>query len=95
VIDKVRLVLKSSDVEKTEDSDVGDMKLNPASAEKFQAHLIKISSDCQTCLNRSKVLLSRCVAYPDGIPYDILVGKVKHRTPYEGDGGILYKPIKV
>jgi hypothetical protein len=79
----------------TDASTISETPLNPASAEKFMASLIEVKSDCQTCLNLSKVFHNRCVAYPDGIPQKILLGKVKHRTPYKGDGGILYKPIKI
>lgn len=33
-----------------------------------------------------------CLAYPDGIPQEILFGDVDHREPYEGDGGITFEP---
>ena len=61
---------------------------------KFVADLKQVRSDCQTCMNRSRILLNRCVAFPDGIPQPILLGEVSHKVPYPGDGGIEYKPIK-
>lgn len=34
----------------------------------------------------------RCLAFPDGIPDDILDGEFDHTDPHEGDGGIMYEP---
>jgi hypothetical protein len=36
--------------------------------------------------------LSRCSAFPDGIPDEILSGSKSHVKPYDGDGGILFEP---
>lgn len=33
---------------------------------------------------------SKCVAFPDGIPHDILFNRVSHKKPYKGDGGYRY-----
>jgi len=35
-----------------------------------------------------------CDAYPDGIPDAILFGDSDHKTPYPGDHGITFEPIK-
>lgn len=32
-----------------------------------------------------------CKAYPDGIPLEIVSGRVNHYLPYEGDNGIQYE----
>ena len=51
-----------------------------------------IISDCQTCANRSTKVSSLCLAFPNGIPMDILLGKVSHHIPYPGDDGIMWEP---
>jgi hypothetical protein len=58
---------------------------------KFAAeHVVMIKPLCDTCDHRSKVSPGRCLAFPQGIPTDILVGKVDHHGPVKGDGGFRY-----
>ena len=49
-------------------------------------------SDCTIC----KYYLSTkiCSAFPDGIPEEILNGKVSHEEPYPGDNGYQFIPIE-
>jgi len=35
----------------------------------------------------------KCDAYPDGIPFEIIMGDVDHHEPYKGDHGLQFKPI--
>lgn len=50
---------------------------------------------CPTCsryigISRDDVMV--CLAFPDGIPDDILGGEVDHTQPHDGDHGIQYEP---
>ena len=35
-----------------------------------------------------------CVAFPRGIPADIITGRFDHIQPHEGDGGIRFAPLR-
>jgi len=62
---------------------------------KFAAeHIVGIKPLCDTCDHRSKVASNLCLAFPEGIPFDILIGKVDHHKPVKGDGGITYQEKK-
>jgi len=47
---------------------------------------------CQACAN--KVGPNTCLAFPDGIPDEILYGETEHAEPYPGDNGIQFEPVK-
>ena len=34
----------------------------------------------------------KCKAFPDGIPDEIIQGRVEHNKPYPGDHGIMFEP---
>lgn len=53
--------------------------------------LTPLENSCETCVHRSKVLPGICAAFLNGIPEDIITGKVDHKTPVDGDGGITYE----
>lgn len=60
---------------------------------KEQATLIPVNAaqQCVNCKNKTPRGLT-CKAFPQGIPKEIFRGLHDHRTPYPGDGGILYDP---
>ena len=49
-------------------------------------------SQCTFCSHRSPDG-TRCKAYPQGIPVELLYNEHDHRTEFPGDQGIRYKPI--
>jgi hypothetical protein len=54
---------------------------------------LEIKSDCATCVHKS-IYFATCKAFPNGIPKQLLSGELQHRTPFQGDSGIMYEPIK-
>lgn len=63
-----------------------------AKKDKFESSFLNIKKpSCSSCVWRSKVNLSVCVAFPRGIPVEILTGKNDHKEPYKGDNGIQFK----
>lgn len=62
---------------------------------KFSAeYLVQLDPLCSTCKHRSKVSSALCLAFPKGIPMDIITGKVDHTKPANGDQGIRYEKSK-
>jgi len=49
-------------------------------------------ASCVSC--KRKVRGPICEAYPDGIPEEILDGRIDHKTPYPGDHGLIYLPVR-
>lgn len=49
---------------------------------------------CVTCKHFDVTRYDKdvCSAFPDGIPFEIRLGKVSHKTPVDGDHGIVYEP---
>lgn len=60
-----------------------------SSPDKFTGDVTIVRIACHTCKHYNKDLT--CKAFPDRIPHDILTGKHNHKTPFEGDGGIVYE----
>ena len=46
---------------------------------------------CQACENYRG--MGRCLAFPGGIPHDVLRGEKEHDQPIKGDHGIRFAPI--
>lgn len=47
---------------------------------------------CASCRHKHEDS-DTCDAFEDGIPDEFLDGDEKHRSPVEGDGGIVYDPV--
>ena len=48
---------------------------------------------CHMCKHKYSVSPG-CAAYPSDIPMDILLGRIDHRDPVNGDNGIQFEPIE-
>jgi hypothetical protein len=51
-----------------------------------------VRASCVSCARKARGPI--CEAYPDGIPEEILNGKVDHKTPFPGDNGLVYLPVR-
>lgn len=54
------------------------------------------SVPCHTCKHLDRITKpkgKKCLAFPDGIPEDILKGRRNHLNHIEGDRGYKYEPI--
>jgi hypothetical protein len=50
-------------------------------------------TQCERCIFRFADQLT-CVAFPKGVPAEIIHGRFDHRQPFEGDGGIRFVPSR-
>jgi len=51
------------------------------------------SAQCFICVHLfSDRLKLRCLAFPSGIPAEIITGEFDHTKPYPGDRGIRFSP---
>lgn len=60
--------------------------------EKFIGEALFFKNSCSVCKNQNPYRLNCCMAFPDGIPKDILSGKVSHEDAVDGDHGIRFEP---
>jgi hypothetical protein len=51
------------------------------------------SSQCARCIFKMAGK-QVCVAFPRGIPGEIISGRLDHTQPHEGDGGIRFVPLR-
>lgn len=49
------------------------------------------AGQCDRCIYRLQGRAD-CVAFPWGIPAEILDGRFNHQQPYPGDGGFRFEP---
>lgn len=59
--------------------------------DKMVSNAKMITPQCAKCEYRDAEAPNRCLAFPQGIPVDILTNKVSHKKPYKGDHGIQFK----
>lgn len=75
-----------------QDTDVDYSMVQP---DKFAGNYAQaVTPLCATCQHRDSEDLFRCLAYPKGIPLEILTGEVDHNDKYKGDHGIQFKAVE-
>lgn len=58
----------------------------------FTLAQMQVPSSCLTCRHKRRDGRRGCEAFPDAIPSAIAGGEHDHKTPFPGDGGIMYEP---
>ena len=56
------------------------------------------SNQCKLCQHYQRENESgklHCIAFPDGIPIEIITGEYDHTNPFNGDNGIRWELSKV
>jgi len=48
------------------------------------------TAPCWFCARRSDPFDETCIAFPDGIPHEILLGENDHTKPVDGDRGLTF-----
>jgi len=48
-------------------------------------------SACLICRHLLDLEAGTCAAFPSGVPESLWYGTVNHRTPYPGDGGMMFE----
>ena len=51
-----------------------------------------VYESCLTCVHIDRKDITKCKAFPRGIPFLIISGGIEHTKPFDGDGGIIYEP---
>jgi hypothetical protein len=71
------------------------MPQDDAYPKNWRAHLdaMRVPASCHTCAHRRFTTLG-CDAFPDEIPPEIIRGRHDHKTPYAGDRGVMYEPMR-
>ena len=60
-----------------------------------ELYVPQISRVCDYCRHRYLAFHQRrCAAFPDGIPMPIWRAQHEHRTPFPGDRGIRWEPLR-
>lgn len=53
----------------------------------------EVEWSCMLCKHFIYADRPKCTAFPDMIPFEIVVGDADHRLPYPGDKGIKFERI--